>query len=220
MILGTLKQPDGTPGGFLELEVLPPSSASASAQKRASIFGTSTSGSQVLATSLTDSDGNFLMSLSGGIVLPPGESLSIRVRGSSPTNVLPLTVDPSLLGPLGYVGSMTLPKPLPPIPPAIYARLLEQLTNAGGLSSNGAGAPVPSVPKLTLGDDAECIRVIENQTSFEQYPYGIFFQLIAPQLYLETETLNPDQTGVYQTVTRTDTRAKELAPSAIPLRFQ
>ena len=204
-ILGTLRQPDGTPGGNLELEVLPPSSASASAQKRPAIFGTSTSGSQVLATGLTDSDGNFSMPLPGGIVLPPGESLSIRVRGSSATNVVALAVDPSLLGPLGYVGSMTLPKPLPPIPPAIYTRLLEQLTTALGGSGGGDGATVPSVPKLTLGDDAECIRVLENQASFEQYPYGVFFQLIAPQLYTETETLNADQTGVYQTVTRTDT---------------
>jgi hypothetical protein len=208
-ILGTLRQPDGSSGDDLQLEVLPPSTAGASAQKRAGLFGASTSGSQVIATGLSDSDGNFTVPLPGGIALPAGESLAIRVRGSSPTATVPLAVDPSLLGPLGYVGSMSLTQPLAPIPPSIYAQLQDEVAQAaGGGGRAGTTAPaVPSVPKLTLGDDADCIRVLENQVSFEQYPYGIFFQLIAPQLYTETETLNVDQAGVYQSITRTDTPA-------------
>ena len=202
-ILGTLRQPDGSSGDSLQMEVLPPSSVS-TAQQKATIFGASTSGSQVLAAGLTDSDGNFSIPLPGGVTLPPGESLAIRARGSSPTTVAALKVDPSVLGPLGYVGTMTLAQPLPPIPLAIYAQLLAELTQAaGGPTANGTTPP--SVPKLTLGDDADCIRVLENQVSFEQYPYGMFFELISPQLYAETESVNRDQAGVYQSVTRSDT---------------
>lgn len=203
-ILGTLQEPDGTPGGDLQIEVLPPPSTSA-APAHPSIFGTTTSGSQVIATGLTDSDGNFSIPLPGGVVLPPGSALSMRVRGSSPATVVPLSVQPSLLGPLGYLGTMSLTQALSPVPPAIYEQLQQELSKGGGQAGNGDGVSPPSVPKLTLGDDADCIRVLENQISFEQFPYGIFFQLIAPALYTETESVNQDQTGVYQDVTRNDT---------------
>jgi hypothetical protein len=203
-ILGTLQQPDGTSGDGLQVEVLPPSSVAASAQKRAAIFGTSTSGSQVIATGLTDSNGDFSIPLPGGVVLPPGEALAMRVRGSSPTTVVPVAVEPNLLGPLGYIGSTRLAQPLSPIPPAIYQQLVQDLSRAGGQPGGGDGVSPPAVPKVTLGDATDCIRVLENQFSFEQYPYGIFYQLIAPQLYTETEYVK-DQRGVYQAVTRTDT---------------
>lgn len=202
-ILGTLQQPDSKAGSDLQIEVLPPP-ASAATAARPSVFGTSTSGSQVIATGLTDSVGNFSMVLPAGVVLPPGAALTFRVRGSSPTTVVPMSADPSLLGPTGYLGTMTLPKQLAPIPPDIYQQLQQEFSGDG---STGDDTSPPAVPKLTLGDDADCIRVLENQVSFEQYPYGIFFQLIAPALYTETETVNQDQAGVYQDVTRTDTAA-------------
>src|SRR5579864_3188220 len=125
-ILGTLQQPDGTPGGFLEIEVLPPPSATGTAAKP-SPFGITTSGSQVIATGLTDALGNFSISLPAGVVLPPGVSLSFRVRGSVPTVVVAMTVAPNLLGPAGYLGTMALPQQLTPIPPAIYALLQQEL---------------------------------------------------------------------------------------------
>ncbi len=213
-ILGTLQQPDTKAGSDLQIEVLPPP-ASAATAARPSVFGTSTSGSQVIATGLTDSVGNFSMVLPAGVVLPPGAALTFRVRGSSPTTVVPMSADPSLLGPTGYLGTMTLPKQLAPIPPDIYQQLQQEFSGDG---STGDDTSPPAVPKLTLGDDADCIRVLENQVSFEQYPYGIFFQLIAPALYTETETVNQDQTGVYQDVTRTDTpanRAQLTGPISI-----
>ncbi len=203
-ILGTLQQPDGTPGANLEMEVLPPPPA-ASATGTPSPFGTTTSGSQVIATGLTDANGNFSINLPAGVVLPPGVSLSFRVRGSAPTVVVAMTVAPNLLGPAGYLGTMTVPQQLSPIPPAIYALLQQELNRDGGANGTDNGNTPPSLPSLTLGDDADCIRVIEGQVSFEQFPYGIYFQLIAPALYTETETLNTDQTGVFQDVTRTDT---------------
>ena len=205
-ILGTLQQPDGTPGSYLEIEVLPPPAAATSSAPP-SPFGLDTSGSQVIATGLTDLDGNFSIPLPGRVVLPPGASLSYRVRGSSPTSVVPMSVQPSLLGPSGYLGTTALPQQLSPIPPALYAQLQRALSRSAGPAGGGTGSSPPSLPTLTLGDDADCIRILENQASFEQYPYGIFFQLVAPDLYTETETVNPDSTGVYQAVTRTDTTA-------------
>ncbi len=216
-ILGTLQQPDGTPGGFLEIEVLPPPSATGTGAKP-SPFGTTTSGSQVISTGLTDATGNFSISLPAGVVLPPGVSLSFRVRGSAPMVVVAMTVAPNLLGPAGYLGTMALPQQLSPIPPAIYALLQQELNRNGGPDGTANGSAPPTLPKLTLGDDADCIRVLENQVSFEQFPYGIFFQLIAPALYTETEAVDPDQTGVYQGVTRTDTplnRAQLTGPISI-----
>ena len=162
----------------------------------------------MIATGLTDSDGNFSIPLPGRVVLPPGASLSYRVRGSSPTSVVPMSVQPSLLGPSGYLGTTALPQQLSPIPPAIYAQLQRALSRSAGPAGGGTGSSPPSLPTLTLGDDADCIRVLENQASFEQFPYGIFFQLIAPDLYTETETVSPDSTGVFQTVTRTDTPSR------------
>lgn len=200
-ILGTLQQPDGTNGSNLEIEVLPPPAA---AGTKNSIFGVSTSGSQVIATGFTDANGDFAISLPPGIALPPGASLTLRVRGSSPTDLQTLSVPPNLLGPSGYLGTMALPQQIPPIPPAIF----EELTAANApVKDNGGNCTCnsPSVPSVTLGDDTDCIRVLENQTSFDQYPYGIFFQLIAPDLYTETESLPRGQTGVYQDPTRTDT---------------
>ncbi|HEV2419867.1 MAG TPA: hypothetical protein VGX94_18880 [Terriglobia bacterium] len=209
-ILGTLQQPDKTAGSNLQIEVLPPPASAAPPARAgapAAIFGTSTSGSQVIATGLTDSEGNFSMLLPPGVVLPPGVALTFRVRGSSPTTVVPISVDPSLLGPTGYLGTMTLPNQLSPIPPDIYQQLQQTLPAGDGLDGTNGGTSPPTVPKLTLGDDQDCIRVLENQPSFEQYPYGIFFQLIAPALYTETETVDANQTGVYQIVKRTDTPA-------------
>jgi uncharacterized membrane protein YgcG len=216
-ILGTLQQPDGTPGGNLEIEVLPPPPAPGATAKP-SPFGTSTSGSQVIATGLTDSAGNFSIDLPLSLVLPPGVSLSFRVRGSAPTVVVAMTVAPNLLGPAGYLGTMVLPQQLSPIPPAIYALLQQELNPNRGPDGTPNGTSPPSLPKLTLGDDADCIRVLENQVSFEQFPYGVFFQLIAPALYKETETLSRNQTGVFQNVTRTDTplkRAELTGPISI-----
>lgn len=206
-ILGTLQQPDKTAGSNLQIEVLPPPPTPAGAGARPAVFGASTSGSQVIATGLTDSDGNFSMVLPPGVVLPPGAALTFRVRGSSPTAVVPISADPSLLGPTGYLGTIALPNLLTPIPPDIYQQLQQTLPTRDGSDGTTGDTSPPMVPKLTLGDDQDCIRVLENQLSFEQYPYGIFFQLIAPALYTETETVNPDQTGVYQNVTRTDTPA-------------
>src|SRR5579863_5245569 len=216
-ILGTLQQPDGTPGAFLEIEVLPPPSAPGTSVKP-SPFGITTSGSQVIATGLTDGQGNFSIDLPAGVVLPPGVSLSFRVRGSVPTVVVAMTVAPNLLGPAGYLGTMSLSQQLSPIPPAIYALLQQGLNRDGGPDGTANGSAPPALPKLTLGDDADCIRVLENQVSFEQFPYGIFFQLIAPALYTETEAVDPNQAGVYQGVTRTDTplnRAQLTGPISI-----
>ncbi len=128
-----------------------------------------------------------------------------------------MSVAPNLLGPAGYLGTMALPQQLSPIPPAIYALLQNELNPSAG-PNGSAGSSPPAIPKLTLGDDADCIRVLENQISFEQFPYGVFFQLIAPALYTETETLNQRQSGVYQQTTRTDkpaTRAGLTGPISI-----
>ena len=202
-ILGTLKEPDGTPGSQLQIEVLPPSTA-ASAQPKPSVFGTSPSGSQVIASGLTDANGDFSIPLPGGVVLPPGQQLSMRVRGSSPTITVPLSAPPSSLGPLGYLGTFNLTDRLLSIPSSIYQQLQQELSQGPGQSGSGGSGPQPSLLKLTLGDDADCVRVLENQYSFEQYPYGIFFQLIAPTLYVETETVNPDVKGVYRAYTRNE----------------
>ena len=194
-LLGTLQQPDSSAGANLQIEILPP--ASAAQLKKATGIGAS--GSQVTATGFTDALGNFLIPLPGGVVLPPGASLALRVRGSASDAVLSLAIAPNLLGPSGYVGTLLLPKQLTPIPAAVIAELRQAQDQANG--NAGAG---PDVPKLTLGDDADCVRVLENQTSFERYPYGIFFQLIAPALFTETELIDANKQGSYNTVIRTD----------------
>ena len=201
IIIGTLQQPDGTLGSYLAIEVLPPPAATTTV--KTSIFGATTSGSQVIATGLSDANGNFSIPLPSGVALPPGVALTLRVRGSSPTGVVPLTVQPSLLGPTGYLGTMPLQQKIPPIPPAIFQELSNVSSSDAG-TKGGCNCSSPSVPTVTLGDDTDCIRVLENQTSFDQYPYGIFFQLIAPNLYAETEKLPPLQTGVYQQPIRSD----------------
>jgi hypothetical protein len=201
-ILGTLQQPDGTPGSDLAIEVLPPPTATTT--PKTSVFGETTSGSQVIATGLSDTSGDFSIPLPGGVALPPGVPLTLRVRGSSPSGVVPLTVQPNLLGPTGYLGTMQLPQKIPPIPPAIFQELSNATSSNAG-PNGGCNCSDPSVPTVTLGDDStDCIRVLENQTSFDQYPYGIYFQLIAPNLYAETETLPRRQTGVYQQPIRSD----------------
>lgn len=205
-VIGTLRQPDGGPGANLLIEVLPPSlptTTTGASPKASATFGPTTSGSQVLVVGLTDSVGDFTVGLPGGVVLPAGQSLAMRVRGTSPATIVPVTVDPSLLGPLGYVGTITLGQSLAPIPAAIYAELEAELRRGVGGGNATNGLPSPVVPKLTLGDDADCIRVLENQVSFEEYPYGIFFQFIAPELYTETETI-VTKPGVFPSTARID----------------
>ena len=68
-ILGTLQQPDGTLGSNLAIEVLPPPAAATTV--KTSIFGATTSGSQVIATGLSDANGNFSIPLPSGVALPP-----------------------------------------------------------------------------------------------------------------------------------------------------
>jgi hypothetical protein len=195
-LLGTLRQPDTSLGANLEIEVLPPPAA-AGAKKP---LGIGPSGSQVIASGLTDSAGNFSIPLPVGIVLPSGASLSMRARGAASDVIVSLSVSPDLLGPTGYVGTLALDKQLAPIPAAVLAELQQAIEQQTG--DAGAG---PTVPRLTLGDDADCIRVLENQTSFERFPYGIFFQLIAPALYTETETVDANAPGTFSTSLRTDT---------------
>ena len=193
-LLGTLVQPDASPASDLQIEVV---SLAASGDEATDV--TKVSGSQVLAAGFTDAEANFSILLPRGVVLQPGAALSLRVRGADPAAVVDLTVAPDLLGPFGYIGTTRLPKQLPPTPAAILA----QLRGAIGQNADEAGG-TPALPKLALGDCPDCIRVMENQTSFERFPYGIFFQLIAPTLYAETETVGRNQTGVFNNVIRSD----------------
>jgi len=195
-LLGSLQQPDSSPGFSLQIEVLPPPTAAGDGN---AVLGTT--GSKVIATGLTDVAGNFTIPLPGGVMLPPGASLSLRVRGAVIDAVSVFGVTPDLLGPTGYIGTMKLDKQLAPIPAELFAELQQTVDKDSGDGGGGG----PTVPKLTLGDDADCIRVLENQTSFERFPYGIFFQLIAPKLYVETETIDQQSPGTFNNVARTDT---------------
>ena len=142
-LLGTLRQPDTSLGANLEIEVLPPPAA-AGAKKP---LGIGPSGSQVIASGLTDSAGNFSIPLPVGIVLPSGASLSMRARGAASDVIVSLSVSPDLLGPTGYVGTLALDKQLAPIPAAVLAELQQAIEQQTG--DAGAG---PTVPRLTLGD--------------------------------------------------------------------
>ena len=136
--------------------------------------------------------------------------------GSSPTTSLPLSAPPNILGPLGYLGTFTLGETLSPIPQPIYQQLQDEIT--ANLGQGDTSSSPPPIPKLTLGDDPDCIRVLENQTSFERYPYGIFFQLLAPTLFTETEFPNRDNVGVYQSYIRNDNatdRAQLTGPISV-----
>lgn len=194
-LLGSLQEPDSSPGLGLQIEILPPATAAADGN---AVLGTS--GSKVIATGLTDAAGNFTIPLPAGVMLPPGASLSLRVRGAATDAVSVFSITPDLLGPTGYIGTMKLDRQLAPIPAELFAELQQTIDKDSG--EGGAG---PTVPKLTLGDDADCIRVLENQTSFERFPYGIFFQLIAPKLYAENETIDGQSTGTFNNVVRVDT---------------
>ena len=202
-LLGTLQEPDKSLGANLQIEVLPPPATGAKKP-----IGVGASGSQVMATGLTDGTGNFSIPLPAGVVLPSGVSLSMRVRGAASDAVVNLSVSPDLLGPTGYVGTLKLDKQLTPIPAAVLAELQQAIEQETGAASAG-----PTVPKLTLGDDADCIRVLENQTSFERFPYGIFFQLIAPALDTETETIDGNAGGTFDVTTRTDTPTNRMVLS-------
>ena len=209
-LLGTLQEPDSSLGSYLQIEVLPPTpgagaGAAAAGAGAKKLIAAGVSGSQVIATGLTDQAGNFSISLPGGVVLPSGTSLSLRVRGSSPDAVARPSVSPDLLGPTGYVGTMKLDTQLSPIPAEVLAQLQQTVDQGSG--DSGAS---PSIPKLTLGDDADCVRVLENQTSFDRFPYGIFFQLIAPALYTETESVDPNSTGAFDSVIRVDTQTDRV----------
>lgn len=178
-ILGTINQPNGSPGVSLQVEVLPPSVSNPA----------TLAGSAVIAAGLTDSAGDFTIPLPRGVALPSGQSLSLRIRGSSPTVIVPISVPPTVLNLQGYVGTYSLGQILSPIPTPIYEEIQAELLSESGEAM--ASIAPPLLPKLKLGDDAECIKVLENQSSFERFPYGIFFQLIAPSLYKETWTLDP-----------------------------
>lgn len=211
-LIGGLRQADGSAGAQLQVEVLlPTAGAAAGGSSSSSSSGSATAtagpGSYVITAGLTDPSGNFELAVPKGVTLPSGQSLALRVRGGPPPLIaigssssassassssagalatcVILPVPPSSLGPLGYIGTLTLPQQVSPIPTPIYLALL-----AGG-ASGGPTLPAPpskaTMPRIKLGDDADCVRVIENQSSFDQFPYGIFFRLLAPQLYLETE---------------------------------
>jgi len=201
-LLGTLQEPDSSLGGDLQIEVLPPPTAAAAGE---SPLGIGVSGSQVMATGLSDGAGNFSIPLPAGVVLPSGAALSLRVRGSASDAISGLSVSPDLLGPTGYIGTMKLDQQLAPIPATVLEQLQQIIDQETGDSS-----AAPTVPKVTLGDDADCVRVLENQTSFEGFPYGIFFQLIAPTLFTETETIDPTGTGTFNNVIRIDTPTNRI----------
>jgi hypothetical protein len=207
-IMGGLREPDGTAASQLLIEVMlpvpgasPASSSSAIGSSSSSGTGPGLGGSVIAAAGVTDVNGNFELSIPSGISLPSNQSLQLRIRGgpsapastsssSSSTAGLPgstlISVPANLLGPVGYVGTYTLSLAIPPIPTPIYLALLG--SGAAGGPATRSSMPAPPVKALLrFGDDAECIRVLENQSSSERFPYGIFFRLLAPSLFTERE---------------------------------
>ncbi len=198
-IYGTLLKSNSTPASQVMIEVLSPSMSTAN-----TIATTSQSpnraGSKVIATGITDTSGNFSLLLPKGIVVPAGQSLSLRVRGASQSILDELSISPSLLGPLGYLGTFTLSQDVPSIPTFLFNSLV------ANLPVNSEPTPTPP-PKIHLGDGQDCIRVLENQSCFDRFPYGIFFSLISPTLYQEQENLVNTAEGIIRTDTpypRTD----------------
>ncbi|MDE1831713.1 MAG: hypothetical protein KGI02_05000 [Thaumarchaeota archaeon] len=197
-IFGTLLESDKkTPCSNVIIEVLSPSPATGNAAKQP----TNQAGSRVIATGISDSNGNFSISIPKGTFIPTGQPLQLRVRGSSPS-VQSIQVPPNLLGPSGYLGTFSLQQDVLPIPSYISDSLLGDLS-ADIEPSSG------STPTIHLGDGQDCVRVIENQSSVDRFPYGIFFNFISPTLYQETEQVGgqPNPSNIYGSL-RTDTEFK------------
>ncbi|MFI5418741.1 MAG: hypothetical protein ACHQ2Y_07605, partial [Candidatus Lutacidiplasmatales archaeon] len=211
LLIGTLTQPVakgatiGNPAAHVQVDVLAPIISSATT-------GGSASPPVRVATGLTDSAGNFQVSLPSGFTVPASSSLTLNVFGSAPAGPHAVQVAIAQIAPLGYLGSIPLSAAVSPIPTSIYNALQTQLGSMS-LGSTPPAAPTGSTPPVTLGGtDGDCVRVLENQTSSDRFPFGVFFRFSDPTLYSE----KPAPSG---TDSRGDPVLQETPP-AVTLRSQ
>lgn len=217
-LIGTILQPapsggsgSSQPGAFLQVDVMLP----AGSQTGGGGGGSGSSGATLLASGLTGADGTFEVNTPGGVLVPVGGSIGFAIRGSGPAGSTTLDVAASDISDLGYVGTLTLDESIPPIPANIYG-MLQQVVGSMYPGPTPTAVAPGSTPPITLGGDTgDCVRVLENASSIDEFPYGIFFRFTDPQVVTEVpseQTIDQIATSRgYLPENTTDTAAQRSA---------
>ncbi|WP_203787428.1 hypothetical protein [Longispora fulva] len=162
-LVGTIAQPDGSPGRRLHVEVRLPDARR----------GPDPQG-------LTGPDGGFTLRLPRGTGLSAGDHLTLTVRGANGEESL--TVPARRAGTTGLVGEFTLPRHLVALPESVIAGLIDALPDLDS-SAQPAAEPVVNRPVLRLGEDTDgvCGQVFGQGASEQRFPYSVFFRLVEPR---------------------------------------
>lgn len=160
-LTGRAMQPDGSAGALLQVEFQVPGMLLSLGHRVVN----------------TDKEGDFAVAVPGGVTFPA--TISFTFRGADASAVV--VVESKNVGINGLMGDVRLPAPLKPLPISILASL-EGITSAWSTVSKPAQSQPPAlVPRLSFGEEGECLLTYRADVSQDRFPYSVFVRLVEPR---------------------------------------
>jgi hypothetical protein len=174
---GTLLNPDGTPAAHVSVEAPAPEYSSAETKAEPALRSLRWSAPR----DVTDARGGFTLVLPAAPV--PEGGLALRIRGAGTTATVELR-RPELLD--IRVGSLVLPRPVPPLPTSVLARLKAVQTDimAGSEEDVLANPEAFAAPgaQIMLGE-GDCARYFRSGSGvIDRFRYSVMIRLVEPQM--------------------------------------
>jgi hypothetical protein len=177
-LTGIVMQPDGTAGGWLQIQFDPSSVGSR--------------GPKIIA--LSGYDGRFTLRFPAGTALPDS-GLPLTVHGGSGNATL--IIPPSQITANVIVGSVMLASPLTPLHVSIIEALTAFLPKEPP-SPQSSSKSTAQLHVVKLGEDDACQLSFRSNSAVDKFPFGVFFRLVEPQTSIPHVVLQvPSQSGRY-----------------------
>lgn len=162
-VIGRLEQPDGSPAERVQVTLEVPNTTAADARA---------------ATSLTASDGSFVVALPSGA---RASGLDVTLVVTTADGVQRVSNALRTVLPSGVLPPIRLPRPAPPLPPTLVAALRDIVDGIPNTEDDGPGHRLGSAPAIAVGED-DCMLVFHKDSSSNRFPYGVLFRLTDPAL--------------------------------------
>ena len=160
-MMGRVLQPDGAPGARLQLEFQTPGLLPAQGRRLV----------------VTDSEGDFALTVPAGVAFP--EQISFTFRGSNKSAVV--AVKASQIAANGFMGNILLPEIIEPLPVSIIASLENLLPAQDSESIPVKPLPPAQIPQISVGEGGECLLTYRTDVSVDRFPYSVFVRLVEPR---------------------------------------
>jgi hypothetical protein len=175
-LIGTLAQPDGTPGSSLQIQFDPSSLGSTSP----------------MATTVTDQFGVFHLALPSGLNLPSASNINLAVHGGN--GLATVSIPAASIASNGFVPAVALPQYLSPIQQSILASLMSLASKVPGSTSPPPTTTPAQYPVVKTGEnDTPGGLVYAANPTLDRFQYGVFHRLIEPKASIVSQVQAPPQ---------------------------